>query len=192
MRRRVRVAPSLVSPEAYTRRQVLVDRRFQLKYAVGLAIGGASLCAAFGGAVWLALHQARETLGPEAQATLQGTETTVVVLSAFMALVMALVLSLVGLLVSHRVAGPMRVLRGQLRQLAQGRFPRWRPLRSHDELRDVFAEFHATVDELRRRELEELAAVESVLATGSGGDTRATLASLAAAKRARLDGLDDG
>jgi hypothetical protein len=86
----------------------------------------------------------------------------------------------------------MRVLRGQLRQLAEGRFPRWRPLRSHDELRDVFAEFHATVDELRRRELEELAAVESVLATGSGGDTRETLASLAAAKRARLGGLDDG
>ena len=181
-----------MSPETYTRRQVLVDRRFQLKYAVGLAIGGASLCAAFGGAVWLALHQARETLGPEAQATLQGTVTTVLVLSAFMALVMALVLSLVGLLVSHRVAGPMRVLRGQLRQLAEGRFPRWRPLRSHDELRDVFGEFHATVDALRRREHEELAAVESVLATGSGGDARATLTSLAAAKRARLGGLDDG
>ena len=112
-----------MSPEAYTRRQVLVDRRFQLKYAVGLAIGGASLCAAFGGAVWLALHQARETLGPESQATLQGTETTVLVLTAFMALVMSLVLSLVGLLVSHRVAGPMRVLRGQLRRLAEGGFP---------------------------------------------------------------------
>ncbi len=36
-----------MSPEAYTRRQVLVDRRFQLKYAVGLALGGASLCAAY-------------------------------------------------------------------------------------------------------------------------------------------------
>jgi hypothetical protein len=153
-----------VSPEAYTRRQVLVDRRFQLKYAVGLALGGASLCAAFGGAVWLALHQARETLGPEAQATL----------------------------VSHRVAGPMRVLRGQLRRLAEGGFPRWRPLRSHDELRDVFAEFHATVDALRRREHEELSAVESVLATGSGSSGRATLTALAEAKRARLDGLEDG
>src|SRR5262249_60599057 len=90
------------------RRRVLADRRFQLKYAVGLALGGASLCAAFGGAVWLALHQARETLGTESQATLQGTETTVLVLTVFMALVMALVLSLVGLLVSHRGAGPIR------------------------------------------------------------------------------------
>jgi len=86
----------------------------------------------------------------------------------------------------------MRVLRGQLRRLAEGGFPRWRPLRSHDELRDVFAEFHATVDALRRREHEELAAVESVLATGSSGeDARTTLTSLAAAKRARLDGLED-
>src|SRR5262245_1712929 len=109
-----------------------------------------------------------------------------------MALVMALVLSLVGLLVSHRVAGPMRVLRGQLRQLAEGAFPRWRPLRSHDELRDVFAEFHATVDALRRREHEEVAALESALATGSGSTGRATLTSLAATKRARLDEPPDG
>jgi len=84
------------------------------------------------------------------------------------------------------------VLRGQLRRLAEGGFPRWRPLRSHDELRDVFAEFHATVDALRRREHEELAAVESVLATGTGDDGRTTLTSLAATKRARLDGLEDG
>jgi methyl-accepting chemotaxis protein len=181
-----------VSPEAYTRRQVLVDRRFQLKYAVGLALGGASLCAAFGGAVWLALHQARETLGPESQATLQGTETTVLVLTVFMALVMSLVLSLVGLLVTHRVAGPMRVLRAQLRRLAEGGFPRWRPLRSHDELRDIFGEFHATVDALRRREHEELSALESALATGADSGARATLGGLVAAKRARLDGPDDG
>ena len=181
-----------VSPEAYTRRQVLVDRRFQLKYAVGLALGGASLCAAFGGAVWLALHQARETLGPESQATLQGTETTVLVLTGFMALVMSLVLSLVGLLVTHRVAGPMRVLRDQLRRLAEGGFPRWRPLRSHDELRDIFGEFHATVDALRRREHEELSALESALATGADSGARATLSGLAAAKRARLGGPGDG
>jgi len=181
-----------VSPETYTRRQVLVDRRFQLKYAAGLAAGGASLCAAFGGAVWLALHQARESLGPEAQSTLQGTETTVLVLTAFMALVMAAVLSLVGLLVTHRVAGPMRVLRGQFRRLAEGRFPRWRPLRSHDELRDVFAEFHQTVDALRQREHEEVAAIESALAAGNAGGSRGTLTSLVASKRARLDGPDDG
>ena len=109
-----------------------------------------------------------------------------------MALVMSLVLSLVGLLVTHRVAGPMRVLRAQLRRLAEGAFPRWRPLRSHDELRDIFGEFHATVDALRRREHEELSALESALATGAGSEARATLDGLAAAKRARLDGPDDG
>jgi len=109
-----------------------------------------------------------------------------------MALVMSLVLSLVGLLVSHRVAGPMRVLRGQFRRLAEGGFPRWRPLRSHDELRDVFAEFHTTVDALRRREHEELTALESALATGNASGGRATLTALVAEKRARLHGADDG
>jgi hypothetical protein len=179
-----------VSPEAYTRRQVLVDRRFQLKYVAGLSLGGASLCVAFGGAVWLALHQAREALGPEAQSTLQGTETTVLVLTAFMAALMVGVLWLVGLLVTHRVAGPVRVLQEQFRALGDGRFPRWRPLRTHDELRDLFGEFHAAVDALRRRELEELSALESVLAGGDGRSGGATLSSLVAAKRARLDGPD--
>jgi hypothetical protein len=56
----------------------------------------------------------------------------------------------------------------------------------------VFGEFHATVDALRRREHEELAALESALAVGSASDGRATLTALAAAKRARLDGSDDG
>jgi len=45
---------------------------------------------------------------------------------------------------------------------------------------------------LRRRDHEELAALESVLATGGSADSRTTLTSLAAAKRARLDGLEDG
>jgi len=179
-----------VSPEAYTRRQVLVDRRFQLKYVAGLSLGGASLCVAFGGAVWLALHQAREALGPEAQSTLQGTETTVIVLTAFMAVLMVGVLWLVGLLVTHRVAGPVRVLQAQLRALSEGRFPRWRSLRTHDELIDLFNEFHAAVDTLRRREHEELTALESVLAGGEARKASATLSSLVAAKRARLDGPD--
>ena len=109
-----------VRADAYTRRQVLVDRRFQLKYVAGLAAGGACMCAAFGGAVWLAVHQARESLGPEAQPLLEGTETTVVILTLFMALLMAAALALVALLVTHRIAGPVRVLRGQFRHLAEG------------------------------------------------------------------------
>jgi len=49
------------------------------------------------------------------------------------------------------------------------------------------------VDALRRREHEELTALESVLAAGNDGDEgRATLGSLVASKRARLDGPDDG
>jgi shikimate 5-dehydrogenase len=48
------------------------------------------------------------------------------------------------------------------------------------------------VDALRRSEHEELSALESALATGAGGGARATLTALAADKRARLDGPDDG
>jgi len=179
-----------VRADAYTRRQVLVDRRFQLKYVAGLAGGGACMCAAFGGAVWLAVHQARESLGAEAQPLLEGAETTVLILTLFMALLMAAALALVALLVTHRIAGPVRVLRRQFRDLAEGRYPRWRPLRNHDELRELFAEFHAAVDAVRRREHEELAALEAGLATGNP-NAAATLSALAARKRAGLDASDE-
>jgi len=179
-----------VRADAYTRRQVLVDRRFQLKYVAGLAAGGACMCAAFGGAVWLAVRQARESLGPEAQSLLEGTETTVLILTLLMAVLMALAMALVALLVTHRIAGPVRVLRRQFRYLAEGRYPRWRPLRNHDELRELFAEFHAAVDAVRRREHEELAALEAGLATGNP-TAGTTLAALAAKKRAGLDASDE-
>ena len=48
------------------------------------------------------------------------------------------------------------------------------------------------MDALRRREHEELSALESALATGADSGARATLGELVAAKRARLDGPDDG
>jgi nitrogen fixation/metabolism regulation signal transduction histidine kinase len=180
-----------VSIDPHTRRQVLVDRRFQLKYVAGLALAGACVCASFGVAVWMAVRQARESLPPEARAVLAGTETTILVLTVFMAVVMAAALSLVALLVTHRVAGPMRVLRGQMRVLADGRYPRWRPLRSHDELRELFAEFHAAVDALRRREHEELATLEDALAAGQGAGT-AALEHLTSRKRASLDRSAEG
>lgn len=181
-----------MSIDPHTRRQILVDRRFQLKYVAGLALAGASVCGAFGVAVWMAVRQARESLSPEARPVLEGTETTILVLTVFMAVVMAVALALVALLVTHRVAGPMRVLLGQMRLLADGRYPRWRPLRSHDELRDLFAEFHAAVDALRRRDHEELAALEDVLAAGPASGT-ATLESLTTRKRTSLDrSADEG
>jgi len=53
-----------VSNDPHTRRQILVDRRFQLRYVAGLALAGASVCGAFGVAVWMAVRQAREALAP--------------------------------------------------------------------------------------------------------------------------------
>jgi HAMP domain-containing protein len=183
---RVEWPVSPVSIDSHTRRQILVNRRFQLRYVAGLALAGASVCGAFGVAVWMAVRQAREALAAEARPVLEGTETTILVLTVFMAVVMAAALALVALLVTHRVAGPMRVLVDQMRLLADGRYPRWRPLRAHDELRELFAEFHAAVDALRRRDHEELAGLEDVLAAGPTSGS-ATLESLTTRKRARLD-----
>jgi len=183
---RVEWPVSPVSIDSHTRRQILVNRRFQLRYVAGLALAGASVCGAFGVAVWMAVRQAREALAAEARPVLEGTETTILVLTVFMAVVMAAALALVALLVTHRVAGPMRVLVDQMRLLADGHYPRWRPLRAHDELRELFAEFHAAVDALRRRDHEELAGLEDVLAAGPTSGS-ATLESLTTRKRARLD-----
>ncbi len=133
----------------------------------------------------MVLFQGSRRVMAKIQDTTVWTETAMGMIR-IMAVVMAAALALVALLVTHRVAGPMRVLVDQMRLLADGRYPRWRPLRAHDELRELFAEFHAAVDALRRRDHEELAGLEDVLAAGPTSGS-ATLESLTTRKRARLD-----
>lgn len=64
-----------------------------------------------------------------------------------------------GILITHRVSGPMFVLQNHFRTLTQGRFPRLRPLRKRDEFKELHEDFKIAVNKMkdaRQADLSEL------------------------------------
>ncbi|MBI2395486.1 MAG: hypothetical protein HYV09_38315 [Deltaproteobacteria bacterium] len=68
-----------------------------------------------------------------------------------------------GVLFTHKVAGPIHRMRILFREVAEGRFSPYRPLRRGDELQDFFAEFSAMVEKLKERQKEEIAHLEKAI-----------------------------
>jgi hypothetical protein len=70
---------------------------------------------------------------------------------------------LAGIVVTHRVAGPIYKMKKQLRDLRKGNYEVPAPLRKGDELVDFFEEFRRMVGELRRRQEEEIALLDRAI-----------------------------
>jgi hypothetical protein len=147
------------------RRRYLVDRGFQLKYALLMALAGLVVAAVFG--VWLhqAHVQATTLLSPDPETRALVERSDRVLLGAFVAiaLLLAVALGLLGVVITHRVAGPVFVMGHYLQVLAEGRFPRMRTLRRSDELKTFFRTFIEAVDAMKARELRHAAVLEDAV-----------------------------
>ncbi|MBT6489804.1 MAG: hypothetical protein HOK97_08580, partial [Deltaproteobacteria bacterium] len=91
------------------------------------------------------------------------------------------VLLMVGLLVTHRMSGPMYLARRYISLIGQGGYPEVRDLRRGDEFKDFFDTLNRTVNHLRARDTEHLRELEETLAflrrqdEGFDKETRDTL-----------------
>jgi nitrogen fixation/metabolism regulation signal transduction histidine kinase len=63
---------------------------------------------------------------------------------------------LAGIVVTHRVAGPIHKMKRQLHELAEGNYKVPYPLRKGDELVDFFEAFRSMVQRLRERQEQEI------------------------------------
>jgi hypothetical protein len=144
------------------RRLYLLDRGFQLKYAVVMALAGLAVAAVFGLWVHQAHAQATALLSadPETRALLEKGDRMLLAVLGGVALLLAGALGLLGVVITHRVAGPVFVMGHYLAVIAEGRYPRMRTLRSSDELRGFFATFLAAVERLKDRERRHAAVLE--------------------------------
>jgi hypothetical protein len=147
------------------RRRYLVDRGFQLKYALLMAFSGLVVAAVFG--LWLhqAHAQATVLLAPDAETRALVERSDRLLLAAFglIAVLLAAALGLLGVVITHRVAGPVFVMGHYLQVLAQGRFPRMRTLRRSDELKAFFGIFIDAVDSMKVREAKHAAILEDAV-----------------------------
>ncbi len=147
------------------RRHYLVDRGFQLKYALLMAAAGLAVAGVFG--LWLHQAHVQATVllapDPETRGLVERSDRLLLAAFAVIAVLLAAALGLLGVVITHRVAGPVFVMGHYLEVLAQGRFPRMRTLRRSDELKLFFRTFIDAVDQMKAREARHAAVLEDAV-----------------------------
>lgn len=179
------------------RRKYLVDPGFQLRYILRLAmVGGGGVLLV--GLLLFQVHKSSVESGASPEVLL-ASERTLLWLIAMGTLGLGGLMGLLGLVLTHRVAGPIHVMSLYIATLAAGRYPRMRPLRKRDELRGFFDRFSEAVDRIREREAEEARllseVIEALAPLATTQDSQAALsilASLRARKRQAIEGPTSG
>jgi len=153
------------SPQKYQRNTYLIDKGFQLKYALLLGAAGAVATLLFGGMVYLAMGDAFRYVPSDSPFALQVREArlTLLWLTGGTCVFLGATLALFGVYLTHRVAGPVYVMNHYLSVIGSGKYPRMRPLRKNDELKTFFQGLQTTVEFLRTREQREAAVLEETL-----------------------------
>jgi nitrogen fixation/metabolism regulation signal transduction histidine kinase len=175
-------------------RNFLLDSRFQLKYTS--MVVGITLVLSMILGFWL-YKKSRETsdvilaqslmdpayADPAMRDTLEEafaqTDRTVlmVLVTSLGALVFAL--GLAGIVITHKVVGPVYKMKRQLEEVARGHLKIEGKLRKGDELQDFFNVFSHMVQALRDRQSEEIAeldqAIDAAKAAGASDDGLAKL-----------------
>ncbi len=181
---------------AYQRRVYLVDRTFQLKYTLLLVAAGMGVALAFGLWIWQAHLQVSElaAVDPAIRPIIEASDRNLLVIFVGIAALMAGALGLVGILVTHRVAGPIFVMGHYMSVLAQGRYPRMRTLRHRDELKAFFQNFIEAVGTLKQREARHATVLEEAVermraAAGKSPELASAIEALESAARERRQAL---
>lgn len=125
----------------------------------------------------LELRDQAQLLAAQSTALRDRLSTMSTVLVVALSLLVVLI-GLVGIFVTHKVAGPVHKLKGRLRALGEGDLSPPGRLRKGDEFVEMFEEFDRTVASLRARQQAYLESVDSLLATSQGSAERQQLSEL--------------
>ena len=126
-----------------------------------------------------ALKKQREDLQASADATKQQQTTMIAsVVGALLLLVIAI--GLLGIFFTHKVVGPIFMMKSLLRQVGEGKLNFYRKPRKGDELQDFFEVFMQMVAQLKSRQAEEVKTLEVAMAEAkASGATEESLARIA-------------
>lgn len=180
--------------QSLSRRTFLIDRDFQLKYAGLLLFAGVLISLAFAVMTYLAHADAQRNAELLTGAKAQPMDPVTLAMLAVAVIIAGGAMGLVGLVVTHRIAGPVYVMTHYVTALSKGSFPPIRPLRRNDELKAFFERFQGALESLKAREAEEAQALSDALAalsplsqTAEAKAAVEKLAALHARKRAAVN-----
>lgn len=181
------------SPGRARRRLVpVIDARFQWKYTLLITALGVGVTAIMGGFLYRShvtntrVLELSEALRQEVARNDQIFLLYLVVL----VVVMALVLAIWGIIVTHRISGPLYIVARYLSVIAAGQYPDVRPLRKRDELHEFFAAFEEAVNAMRNRDIAAVRELDEALADArKNSDKQAAIDALAVAVQRHRDAL---
>jgi methyl-accepting chemotaxis protein len=145
------------------RRRRIIDPRFQWKYAslVALTVFVGSVLMSF---TWFfILHQQARQRVINPQEALPRLTMVIVCFAVGWGAVMGAIVALGSFVFTHRISGPLYVLQGYFRELAAGRLPTVRALRTKDEFKDLMAGFAKAVESLKEGRQRTMALVDEAL-----------------------------
>ncbi len=147
------------------RRIYVVDRDFQLKYTALIVGVGMGISIILGFFLYRAHVENTELLniGQVMAAEVAKYDTRVLYYIVAFIIAMGVALTIYGVLVTHRIAGPLLVISRHLNSIARGQYPDVRPLRKHDELKDFFDIFNSMLNSLRDKDREDISDIEQVI-----------------------------
>ena len=149
------------------RRLPVIDRQFQWKYAGMMAL----VVVALGGTMALLVYQGRAEntelllLGDDSvlRGELERADRMFFGGLLLGILLMGSGLLILGIVVTHRISGPVHLLARHLGVLAEGGYPVVRPLRKKDEFREVFDSLQNAVEAMTTRDRERLRELDECL-----------------------------
>jgi len=154
--------------QQYKRRLIpIVDRAFQFKYTGIILLVAAVTSTVLGFFLLDAYKEMNEVIGlatisPEIGDKVDADDARRVFQIIIFSLVgEVIVLGLLGLIITHRVCGPIFVITKHLGTMLDGKYPQLRPLRAGDEFAPMLEMFKQLIDKQRDRDLAEVKRLEA-------------------------------
>ncbi len=143
----------------FRRRPRIVNPGLQIKYGALIAIFGMIIALTFCSLLWVQGHEmqreAVDFCGSDAVSHFAKRVSSITAYTLTATGLICILLTALGIVTTHRVAGPIFVMNRYLKYLAEGRIPVTRPLRKNDELKDFYANLMVVIETLRRQATEE-------------------------------------
>jgi len=180
----------------YKRRLIpIVDRKFQFKYTA-IIVAVAAVISCILGLLLLSAYREMNAIIEVSSAigeTLDADDARRVfyIVISFLIGEVA-ILGVLGLLITHRVAGPLFVFHRHLKTMKDGQYPKLRPLRPGDEFGEAFRTLSELIVDMKERDREEANALTKTIAAAEQGTlSQGEIDLLTVMVKARRDRLED-
>jgi methyl-accepting chemotaxis protein len=169
---KLQTLPEIHTTQRILRRNFIIERNFQLKYAFLLSVIGGMVSLTLGAVIYYFIRENYDlflssglTTSPNVVNHIQREQRflAVILVSAFIFLM--IFLTVLGIFITHRIAGPVFTLRRALQKIAGGDYSPNVKLRKDDEFRTLEESFNFMMTSLRERTNSIITTLEASLET---------------------------